>query len=131
MANVLYPKFKQNLLEGDVDIPLGTVNAYLVDLADYTYSATHELIADLPVAARVSSVACAGQTVTDGTLDVTSPFVFSTVTGDASEAVIISVDSGGSEFLAAYYDTDVSGLPVTPNGGDITVAVNASGLFDL
>lgn len=131
MANVLYPKFKQNLLEGDVDVPLGTVNAYLVDLADYTYSATHELIADLPAAARVATVALTGQTVTDGTLNVASPFVFVAATGDPCEAVIITVDSGGSEFLAAYYDAGVTGLPVSPNGGDITIAVNASGLFDL
>ena len=130
MANVLYPKFKQNLMEGDIDFDTGTVNAYLVDQTDYTYAATHELIADLPGAAQVATVALAGQTVTDGTLDVTTPFTFVAVTGDECDAVVISIDSGGSEYLVAYYDT-VSGLPITPTGGNIEVAVNASGLFDL
>ena len=33
--------------------------------------------------------------------------------------------------LVAYIDTGVTGLPVTPNGGDIAVAWNASGIFAL
>ena len=33
--------------------------------------------------------------------------------------------------LIAYIDTGVTGLPVTPNGGNITVTWNASGIFKL
>ena len=31
----------------------------------------------------------------------------------------------------AFLDTSVTGLPVTPNGGNITVTWNASGIFQL
>jgi hypothetical protein len=33
--------------------------------------------------------------------------------------------------LVAFIDTGVTGLPVTSNGGDITVTWNASGIFAL
>ena len=130
MANAIYPEFKEHLLKGDIDIDTATVKAYLVDLADYTYSAAHDLLADLPVAARVASATIANPTSVNGTLDGDN-FVFSTANGDESEALVITVDMGGSEYLAAYYDTGVTGLPVIPNGGDINVTVDASGLFTL
>jgi hypothetical protein len=33
--------------------------------------------------------------------------------------------------LIAFFDTGVTGLPVTPNGGNITVAWSGSGIFAL
>jgi hypothetical protein len=43
------------------------------------------------------------------------------------------VDTGtaATSPLVAYIDTGVTGLPVTPNGGNITVTWNASGIFQL
>ncbi len=37
----------------------------------------------------------------------------------------------GTSALIAWYDTGITGLPVTPNGGDITYTVHASGWFSL
>ena len=91
MANALYPKFKQNLLEGDIDFDTGTITAYLVDTADYTYSAAHELVTDLTGGAGVvASQTTAMTSLTDGTLDV-ADFTFSAVTGDVAEAIVIGV----------------------------------------
>jgi hypothetical protein len=55
------------------------------------------------------------------------------VTGDVSEALILFIDTGtpGTSRLIGFYDAGVTGLPVTPNGGDINVTVNASGWFAL
>ena len=51
--------------------------------------------------------------------------VFPTVTGDPAIAVIIYRDNGTAEpldnALIAYLDDAITGLPVTPNGGDITI----------
>jgi hypothetical protein len=33
--------------------------------------------------------------------------------------------------LVAYIDSSVTGLPVTPNGGNIGITWNASGIFAL
>ena len=71
------------------------------------------------------------KTYTNGTFD-TADFTFTAVTGDVSEALIIYIDTGSAATsrLVCYRDTNVTGLPVTPNGGDITVSV-PSGWFDL
>ena len=54
MANALYPKYKEALLSASTNVSLvtGTVKAVLIDLADYTYSAAHDFLDDIPAAAR-------------------------------------------------------------------------------
>lgn len=129
MSNAIYPKAKQALLNKEIDADTDVLVAYLVDLADYTYSATHETLSDLPVAARVDVTATlTTPTIVNGVLD-TDNSVFAAASGDVSEAVIL-YDST-SDNLFAYYDTGITGIPVTPNGGDINLTVNASGWFAL
>ena len=43
------------------------------------------------------------------------------------------LDTGtpGTSRLIAYIDSGQTGLPVTPNGGDITYTVDAAGWFTL
>jgi len=55
------------------------------------------------------------------------------VTGDPAEALILYIDTGveATSPLVMYMDTGVTGLPVTPNGGDINVTWNASGILQL
>ena len=125
MANVLYPKFKQALLSGAVDLTSVNVKAVLVDAADYTYASTHEFLSDVPSGARVATSANLGsKTVTDGVFD-SADTTFTTVTGDPSEAVILYVDTGtaATSRLICYIDT-ATGLPVTPSGADIPLAWN-------
>ena len=45
-----------------------------------------------------------------------------TGSASAAEALVLWVDTGtpATSFLIAYFDT-VTGLPVTPNGGDIQI----------
>jgi hypothetical protein len=52
------------------------------------------------------------------------PVTFSSVTGNTVEALVIYKDTGNAATspLLAYIDTVSSGLPVTPNGGNIVVA---------
>lgn len=135
MANAIYPKYKQALLNNDANSELDASNVklLLVDLADYTYSSSHEFLSDVAVAGRVASSGNLGsKTTTNGVFDSADP-AFTAVTGDPCEAVIIYVDTGtaATSRLVAFYDTGVTGLPVTPNGGDINVTVNASGYFSL
>jgi hypothetical protein len=130
---VIYPKFKEQALQGGANLASGNIKAVLVDLADYTYSAAHEFLSDVPVAARVATSGnLASKTFTNGTFD-SADASFTAVTGDVAEALILFIDTGtaGTSRLIAFYDTGVGGLPVTPNGGDINVTVNASGWFAL
>jgi len=133
--NAIYPLYKQALLDAspNVDLNDGDVRVILVDTADYTYSAAHDFLDDVPGAARVAtSGAMTNTTVIDGTFDA-DDVTFASVTGDQSEALIFYIHTGveGTSRLVAYIDTGVTGLPVTPSGGNIGVVFNASGIFTL
>lgn len=135
MANAIYPKWKEHLLTlaTNNDFQDGNVKAVLVDGADYTYSAAHEFLSDITVGGRVATSGnLASKTIAAGVADA-ADFSFTAVTGDQSEILVIYIDTGSAATspLVAYYDTGVTGFPVTPNGGDINVTVNASGLFAL
>jgi hypothetical protein len=133
VANALYPAFKQACLNGDINLPTADVKVLLVDLDEYTYSAAHDFLDDVPAPARIASSGnLASKTITGGVFDAADP-TFTSVTGAESEAVIVYIDTGtvGTSRLIGYFDTGVTGLPVTPNGGDIDVTFNASGIFAL
>jgi hypothetical protein len=134
MANAIYPLWKEALLQGSSDSTLnGNVKAILVDLADYSYSSAHNFLDDVTGGAIVATSANLGtKTYTNGLFDAANAS-FTAVTGDQSEAVILYIDTGSAATsrLVAFFDTGVTGLPVTPNGGDINLNFNASGIFQL
>lgn len=135
MANAIYPKYKEALIDGAANVALdtGDVKVILVDLADYTYNAAHDFLDDVPAGARVATTAALGsKTIVNGLFDAADS-VFTAATGDVSEALIFFIDTGveATSRLVAFFDTSVTGLPVTPNGGNITLTFNASGIFQL
>lgn len=142
MANSLYLAYKQELLgdaagsgHGVVNWETATIKQILADSADYTANVnTNQDLVDVPAAARVSTATLAGKTVTvasnTATIDATDA-THTAVTGDQSEVLVIYKDSGteATSLLIVFFDTFTSGMPVTPNGGDILVQYNASGIF--
>jgi hypothetical protein len=64
------------------------------------------------------------KTSTAGVADV-ADFTFTAVTGDPSEVIVFYKDTGtaSTSALIAYIDT-ATGLPVTPNGGDINIQID-------
>lgn len=133
MANTLYPKWKEALLQNSSNSALtGTVKVALVDTGTYTYSASHEFLSSVTGRVGTDQTIGATKSYTDGVFDG-GDLTYTAVTGNSVEALVIYVDTGvaGTSRLVAYIDTGVTGLPVTPNGGDITVTWNASGIFAL
>jgi hypothetical protein len=138
MPNALYNPYKQSLLAGDTlaDLDNDTVNdgvyAALVDTGTYTFSATHQFYSQL------SGIVGTDQrittpTITNGVFDGTD-VTFPSVTGNTAEAIVLYRRNAGANStwrLIAFIDTGVTGLPVTPNGGNITVTWNAQGIFAL
>lgn len=124
MANDIYKKGIENILNGNIDLDTDTIEIILVDTADYTLNiATDDALADIPAAARVAiSGALTSVTLTDGVFDA-ADVTLTSVSGDVSEAIVIYKDSGveATSYLIAILDTG-TGLPVTPDGGNITVA---------
>jgi hypothetical protein len=134
MANSLYTKAKQHLIDGTIDLDTNDIRAILVDGADYTPNlATHETLADIPSAARVAvSGALQNKSVADGVFDA-DDITISSVSGDQFEYIAIYQHTGAeSALLIALLDT-ATGLPCTPNGGDITIqwAATADKIFRL
>ena len=137
MANRIYPKYKEALMEGDTDVDLtsGSVAAMLVDTADYTFLASHEFKSDVPTSAITAiSSNISGGTVVCGVFNCTT-VTWVAASGQQSEAIIFFVDdataSGNASRLVCYLDTGQTGLPVTPNGGDITFTPSSVGVFEL
>ena len=132
MASVIYPKAKEQLLQAGINMSSGAIKAVLIDTGTYTYSAAHNAYDDLSGVVGTESSAFSDKTFTDGVFNATD-ITFSAVTGATVEAIVIFVDTGtaNTDLLIAYIDSAVSGLPVTPNGGDITITWNASGIFSL
>ena len=134
MANALYPKWKEQLLQFTTNnnLPAGTVKVALVDTGTYTYSSSHQFYSSVSSAVVGTPQTLGSKTYTNGTFDAADS-TFSAVSGASVEALVIYIDTGSAATspLVAYIDTGVTGLPVTPNGGDIAVAWNASGIFAL
>jgi hypothetical protein len=134
MANALYPKWKEQLLQftANNNLSAGTVKVALIDTGLYTYSAADQFYTSATAAAVSTPQTIGSKTFTNGVFDG-ADVTFTAVTGSSVEALIIYVDTGtdSTSPLVAYIDTSVTGLPVTPNGGDITITWNASGIFAL
>jgi hypothetical protein len=141
MANAIYPQYKQKLLANEYN--LGTANSNtnlvgsvvkcaLVDTGTYTYNAADSFYNDVSGVVGTPIEIANTKTVTNGTFDG-ADITFSSVTGATVEALVIYIEesTNDSSPLVAYIDTGVTGLPVTPNGGDITVQWNASGIFTI
>jgi len=135
MANQLYPKAKEDFLAGNLNLSSNTVTIALIDTDVYTFSSAHEDRADIPNSAVVSTSALANKAITNGVFDADDA-TFSSVSGANCEALILyHTDAEGGNAtsrLIAYIDT-ATGLPILPNGGDITVRFSsgASKIFAL
>lgn len=123
MANKVYPSAKDGFLTGDISWTTNTIKAVLVDTGQYTYSDSHANLSDIPAGARVAtSGALTSKTVVSNVADA-ADVTLPAVTGPTVEAVVVFKDTGtaSTSRLIAFLDAG-TGLPVTPNGGDITVA---------
>ncbi len=131
MANALYPLYKQLALGAGLNLDSLNIKVALIDTGTYTYDAAHNMHDDLSGIVATSGN-LAATTIALGVFDADN-ITFTAVTGATIEALVIYRDSGvsGTSELIAYIDTGVTGLPVTPNGGDITITWNASGIFAL
>lgn len=127
MVNAMYDKGREAFGNAGINWGTGTggdnIKAVLVDTGQYTLAiATHANLSDIPAGARIAtSPNFAGKANVAGVLDA-NDITFSAVTGVNAEALVIIKDTGtaGTSTLIAFIDT-ATGLPVQPNGGDITV----------
>jgi hypothetical protein len=127
MTNALYGKGRELFLNGDIDWANDTIKVVLVDKdasTGYTVSIdADDFLSDIPAGCRIAtSAALDAKSSTLGVADG-GDVTFSTVAaGDPCDVIVIYKDTGDAATspLIAYIDT-ATGLPVTPNGGDIII----------
>ena len=123
MANTLYDYCRQRFLESQINWMTDTIKVILVSTSAYTpQTAVHQYLADIPVSARIAGpVTLTAKATTGGAADA-ADCTFTSVSGATINAIVIYKDTGteATSPLIAYIDT-ATGLPITPNGGDIIV----------
>jgi hypothetical protein len=134
MMTSQYPKTKKQLLQAGIDLSSVNVRAILVDTGAYTYNDAHDFLDDIPSGARIAvSGNLTGKAFgDDGSFDSDDP-TFTGVSGASIEAIVLYVHTGtdSTSRLIMYQDTGVTGLPLTPDGSDVQIVVDAAGWFIL
>jgi len=120
MANSLYNHARSDFATANLDWLTIAAKAVLIDTTHYTFNATHQYYSSVSGSAIVAApVLITTPVVVDGAVGGDN-VTFSSVSGATVRAIILFDDTGtaGTSRLIAYIDT-ATGLPITPNGGDI------------
>ena len=132
MANSMYAKGREAFLEGSIAALSDTLKINLTS-SSYTPNLSTDQFLNI---ISGGAIIAAGVTLTSvtgaaGTLSAANT-VFTSVSGSAASYVVLYKDTGSSSTspLIGLIDT-ATGLPVTPNGGNITVAWAAGAVFTL
>lgn len=121
MANKWYPLGLSHFAKGDIAFLTDTIKIALIKTA-YTFATTDEFVTDLGANIVFRSSALGTKTVgSGGVLNAASP-TLTAVSGSTVSYVVLYKDTGvdATSELLVYWDT-ATGLPLTPNGGDVTV----------
>jgi hypothetical protein len=131
--SALFDLGRQKFLEGDIAYLSDTIKVMLVDEAiDPPVVATDEFFDDITTLARIGDSSghtradmptLAGKTSTNGVADANDVTFTTVAAGAALASLVVFKDTGvdATSPLLAYINSG-TGLPVTPNGGDINVA---------
>jgi hypothetical protein len=130
MANQLFALGREGFLAGEIDWDTAVIKVALT--RGYTYSAAHKFVSDVTTAGGTlvaTSAALGTKTVASGIADAADLTWTAVASGAACDKILVfqsSAVAGGADVAAsaqrciALIDTG-TGLPVTPNGGDINL----------
>lgn len=131
MANALYGKFKESLLSQSPSVDLDTDTIKIALVRSYTANmSTHQYLSDVTGGGGGTIVGTAqtlaSKTVTAGVFDAADVTFTAVTAGAACNHLVIYKDTGtpSTSPLIAALDTG-TGLPFTPNGGDLQIAFDS------
>lgn len=140
MATVVHDDFRDaqlgNPTHSTVDFDTDNIDVSLLDQTDSgTITAAtvdYDEVDTATVVATGNLATITIGTVGTGVLDAADT-TFSSVSGDAADYLTLWKNSGtpATSPLAVTWDSATTGLPVTPNGGDITVQWAAGGILTI
>lgn len=122
MANALYSKGKEHILNGDIDIDTATIKAVLLSSSYTPALNVHETISDVLSYRLNSDKTLTSVTKAQGIVDADDVTWTAVAAGATAAYVALYKDSGvaGTSYLIALFDT-ITNFPVATNGSDITV----------
>lgn len=122
MANALYDKGREKFLTGALNASTATLKAALVKSTYVANLATDEFYSTISANVIGTPQTLVSKTTTGGVLDAADVTFTAVPTGTVNYIAIYS-DTGtaATSPLIALLDT-AAGLPVSTNGGDITIA---------
>ncbi len=122
MANALYGKGKEHILNGDIDIDTATIKAILLSSSYVPSLSTHEIVSDVSTYRLNTDQTLTSVTKALGVVDAADVTFTAVAAGATAKYVALYKDTGvaGTSYLIALYDT-ITNFPVTTNGGDIVI----------
>jgi len=132
MANGLYIYGLSEIMKGHIDLINANISIALIDTSKYSVNLNiDQTLSDIDEDAIIAQEILSGKTV-EGSSFNASDLTFESLESDQDiGAVLIFLDSESNDTstLIAYFDSD--DLPITPDGEDITINWNESGIFEL
>lgn len=132
MANAVFDKGREAFLAGGINWGSDTIKVAGCSSGYTANLSTHQFLSDV-TNIQATTVALTGKTGTAGVAKASNS-VFAAATGSAITQLVIYKDTGTASTspLIARIDT-ATGLPVTPNGGDINITwdTGSNGIFKL
>jgi hypothetical protein len=122
VSNTLYDGGREGILDGTIAMSTASVKALLATSGYTPNAATHRNVSDVTTGNIVArSGALGSKSYTAGVFNAAN-VTLAAVTGSTAAYIILYADTGtdSTSRLIAIIDT-ATGLPVTPNGGDITI----------
>lgn len=128
MANALFDKGREGFAGADIDWDAHNIRLVFVDHGvDTPVVATDDFLDDIAAGARIATSGnFATKTKTNGVCDA-DDVTLTAVSGASVESIVIYDDTPATEAtknLIAFIDV-ATGLPLTPNGGNVTVQFDA------
>jgi len=135
MASAFYSVAEKGFLDADIDLLVNTIKVRAVSDADYTFSDAHTAMTSVTAySGTTDPTISTSKTTTAGVFDAADmSAAWSAVAQDGVKLINALVvykfvtDDAGSTPIG-YIDLTTS---FTPNGGDINLTFNASGIFKI
>lgn len=138
MATVVHTDWLNGMLGNPthsvIDFDTDNIDASLLDATDSgTITAANVDYAEINTTPVAEEATVTVSSISGGIVTLSGAVTFSSVTGDAADYLVVWKNSGADSTspLAITWDSVSTGLPVTPNGGDITATWGSNQLVTL
>lgn len=138
MATIVHTDWLNSMLGAPThsvtDFDADNIDASLLDQTDSgTITAANVDYDEVDAADVVATADVSVSGISGGVVSLTGSVTFTSVTGDAADYLAVWKNSGtpATSPLIITWDSASTGLPVTPNGGDITATWGSNTLVTL